>query len=175
MVSRRALWSDTADALIAGRGVPGGMDEQPGHWQPNPQATTPPGAVPQALAENQARSWALGAHISALAGFLVPFGNILGPLIVWLLKKDQSPFVDDQGKEALNFQIFVSIIMLALGVLFGIGVLLTIVLIGALLVPLVAIAMLVVAVGAAIFAIIGGVKANEGVAYRYPWTMRFIK
>jgi len=51
------------------------------------------------------RTWAMLCHLSGLAGYVVPFGNIFGPLIIWLIKRDQSWFVDDQGKEALNFQI----------------------------------------------------------------------
>ncbi len=55
------------------------------------------------------RSLGLACHLLALAGLVVPFGNILGPLIMWLVKKDESAFVDDQGKEALNFNITISI------------------------------------------------------------------
>ena len=45
------------------------------------------------------KTWGMIAHLSALAGFVIPFGNLIGPLIVWLIKKDTMPFVDDQGKE----------------------------------------------------------------------------
>ncbi|MCX7555760.1 DUF4870 domain-containing protein [Xanthomonadaceae bacterium JHOS43] len=109
----------------------------------------------------EARQWGLFAHLSALAGLVIPFGNILGPLIIWQIKKAEMPFVDDQGKEALNFQITVAIAMLVCFVLMMI-------VIGFLLLPLVGIAALV-------FTIIGGIKANEGVAYRYPFTLRLIK
>ncbi|MFV1964993.1 MAG: DUF4870 domain-containing protein, partial [Pirellulaceae bacterium] len=52
------------------------------------------------------RQWAMFAHLAALSGYIgIPFGNIIGPLIVWMIKKDESSFVDDQGKESLNFQI----------------------------------------------------------------------
>ena len=62
----------------------------------------------------QARQWAMFCHYSAFFWFLVPMiGNVLGPLIVWQLKKDMDPFVDEQGKEALNFQIAVTIAGLA--------------------------------------------------------------
>ncbi len=107
------------------------------------------------------RQWGMIAHLSALAGLIVPFGHLLGPLIVWLVKKDTMPFVDDQGKEALNFQITLSI---ALFVCF----LLIFVAIGIVLMPLVGLAGLILAV-------IAGIKANEGVAYRYPFTLRLIK
>ncbi|RMU25932.1 TonB system transport protein ExbD [Pseudomonas savastanoi] len=56
-----------------------------------------------------ARQWAMFCHLSAFAGLMFPFGNLLGPLIIWQLKKDSDPFIDAQGKEALNFQITVAI------------------------------------------------------------------
>ena len=63
--------------------------------------------APQVSKDDQ--NWAMACHLSALAGFLVPFGNIAGPLLVWLLKRAEIPLVDAHGKEALNFQITVSI------------------------------------------------------------------
>ncbi|HEX9780225.1 MAG TPA: DUF4870 domain-containing protein [bacterium] len=109
----------------------------------------------------QARTWGLFCHLSALAGFLIPLGNILGPLIVWLVKRQELPFVNDQGKEALNFQITVTLAMLGC-------LALTLVVIGVLLLPVVGILALVLTVVAA-------VKANGGLAYRYPVNLRLIK
>ena len=51
------------------------------------------------------RNWAVACHLSALAGLMFPLGSVLGPLVVWLLGRDRSAFVDAQGKEALNFQL----------------------------------------------------------------------
>jgi hypothetical protein len=94
------------------------------------------------------------AHLLGIFGFI-------GPLIIWLIKKDQSPFVNDQGKEALNFHL-----MLLIGILIGS---LTICLgIGLVIVP-------VVWVCGVVFSIIGCLKARDGIAYRYPFTIRFIK
>ena len=103
------------------------------------------------------------AHLIALSGIIVPIvGNIGGPLIIWLMKKDQSPFVDDQGKESLNFQIWVLIVALLLSPTICI-------VIGFFLLPALGIA-------AAVLSVIAGIKANEGVAYRYPLTpLRLIK
>ncbi len=126
---------------------------------PNDVVTPPP--APSGTPSAEEKQWALFAHLSALAGFVIPFGSILGPLIIWLIKKDTMPFVDDQGKEALNFQITVAI---ALFVCF----LLIFVLIGLLLIW-------VVAIGALVLTIIAGIKANEGVAYRYPFALRLVK
>jgi uncharacterized protein len=107
------------------------------------------------------RTMGMLCHLLALAGLVIPFGNVLGPLVIWLMKKDQSWFVDDQGKESLNFQISLTIYMIIAGVL-------VFVLIGILLLPLIGIAGLVLTVIAAL-------KANEGVTYRYPATIRLIK
>ncbi|MCI3943040.1 hypothetical protein K0038_00028 [Pseudomonas syringae] len=108
-----------------------------------------------------ARQWAMLCHLSAFAGLMFPFGNLLGPLIIWQLKKDADPFIDAQGKEALNFQITVAIAA-------TISMLLILLVIGFALLPL-------VGIGAAVLAIIAGVKANDGVDYRYPFTWRLIK
>lgn len=110
---------------------------------------------------NDERNWGMLAHILALAGYLlIPFGNILGPLVVYLMKKDQSAFVADQARESLNFQISMTIYFMIAGVLIF-------VLIGMVLLPVLWIAGLVLTIMAAI-------KASSGVAYRYPLTIRLI-
>jgi uncharacterized Tic20 family protein len=109
----------------------------------------------------EVRQWAMFCHFAAFLGMLFPFGNLLGPLILWQIKKDSDPFIDAQGKEALNFQITVSLAMVA-------STFLMLLLIGFALFGL-------VAVGALVLTIIAGIKANEGVAYRYPFTWRLIK
>jgi uncharacterized protein len=119
------------------------------------------------------RQWAMFAHLSALLGGLVTagwgasLGCLVGPLIIWLVKKDTMPFVDDQAKEALNFNITIAGIMLVLFVLgivtLGIGFLIAL--------PI----MLVVGLGALVLIILAAIKANEGVAYRYPFAIRLVK
>lgn len=109
----------------------------------------------------EARKWAMLAHLSGFLGCIIPFGSLIGPLLVWQLKKDQSPFIDDQGKEALNFQISVALAGL-------VCLLLMIVIIGMLLIW-------VVIIGAVVLMIIAAIKANEGQAYRYPFCWRIIK
>lgn len=110
----------------------------------------------------QARQWAMFCHYSAFFWFLVPMiGNVLGPLIVWQLKKDMDPFVDEQGKEALNFQITFSILLMICGVLAWI-------LIGF---PLMAL----ISVVALVLVVIAGIRANEGKSYRYPFCWRIVK
>jgi uncharacterized Tic20 family protein len=119
------------------------------------------------------RKWALFAHLSILAGGLLTwgwaasFGSFLGPLVIWLVKKDTMPFVADQAKEALNFGITLTILCVALLMLtilsLGVGAILTI--------PL----FLLIGLGALVLCIIAAIKANEGVAYRYPLTLRLVK
>ena len=120
----------------------------------------PLGPPPPADPQNE-RMWATLCHLTALVGYVgVPFGHILGPLVVWLIKKDELPFVDDQGREALNFQISVTI--------YGfLCVPLVFLLIG---IPL----LIAVALFQIVATIIGGVKASTGVAFRYPLCIRFL-
>jgi len=106
------------------------------------------------------RTFAMLAHLSALSGFVIPFGNIIGPLLIWMIKKDEMPFVDDQGKESLNFQISIFIYLVVSAVLI-------IVLIGIVL-------LIVVGIFSLIATIIAAVKANDGVKFRYPLCIRFI-
>jgi uncharacterized Tic20 family protein len=109
-----------------------------------------------------ARTWGMLCHLTALSGFVgVGFGFVLGPLVCWLVKKNDYEFVDDQGKEALNFQITMFIALVVSGVL-------CIVFIGFVLAP-------AVVITDVIFTIIGAVKANDGVRYRYPFAWRVIK
>lgn len=108
-------------------------------------------------------------HLSALAGFVgVPFGNILGPLIVWQIKKNEIPSVDLHGKAALNFQITVTLIVLAGAVAALIG---SFFCLGWLLFPLV----VLIALAGLVFAIIAGIKANNGETYKYPFSFEFVK
>ncbi|MCQ4165331.1 DUF4870 domain-containing protein [Tahibacter sp. P2K] len=150
-----------------------GPDLPPVQPPPPPQAAPPPPPPLESGAAISAeeRQWAMFAHLSALLGGILTgaFGGLgvfIGPLVIWLMKKETMPFVDDQGKEALNFNITVAIACLALVVLsvvtLGIGLLIA--------VPL----FLVIAVAWLVFTIIATIKANEGVAYRYPLCLRLV-
>lgn len=107
------------------------------------------------------RQWAMLCHLSALLGLVMPLGHLLGPLVLWHLKREQDPFIDAQGKEALNFQISVTlagfVCLLLMFVFIGI----------------VLFAALMVAV--LILIILAAVRANEGKSYRYPWIWRPIR
>lgn len=127
-----------------------------------------PGSAPGAIAENE-RQWAMFAHLSALAAlFTGGLGAIIAPLVIWLVKKDTMPFVDDQGKEALNFNITVGI---AMAVLLALGTILMVILIGFLFY----LAAFALGVAWLVLVIMATIKANEGVRYRYPMTLRLIK
>lgn len=135
------------------------------------EMTSPPPAPGGAPSADE-KTWGMLAHLSALIGGLLTswvggLGVFLGPLIVWLIKKDTMPFVDDQAKEALNFNITLAIIGIVLLIFtvgtFGIGALIT--------VPL----YVVVALAWLVLTILAAVKANNGEAYRYPFAIRLIK
>ena len=128
--------------------------------QPDPQEVVVP--------VGDERTWALLGHLSAFSAFIVAgLGCVLGPLIIWLVKRDTLPFAADQAKEALNFNITILLAGLALWIItivtLGIGLLLTI--------PL----------GLALFAywlvftIVAAVNANNGIRYRYPFTLRLVE
>jgi len=106
------------------------------------------------------KQWGMLVHLSALTTFIIPFGNIVGPLIVYLLKKDEYEFVRDQGVETINFQITWTIIFIisAVMIIVGIGIL------------------MLIGFGIAwlVLVILGTVAANNGTAHRYPLTIKFL-
>jgi uncharacterized protein len=105
--------------------------------------------------------WVVLCHLTALTLFIgIPFGNIIGPLIIWLIKKHEFPSVDAHGKESLNFQISMTIYTLIAG-------LSVFILVGFILLPAVLIANLVLV-------IIAAIKASNREFYRYPLTIRLI-
>jgi uncharacterized Tic20 family protein len=124
----------------------------------------PPGVTPNEISSEE-RNWAMLTHLSALSTIFIPIpgASILAPLIMWSMKKDSMPYVDYHGKEALNFNIsfFIWGILAVIAgfMLFVIGLVVT--------VPLVFLTWLVLT-------IIGGVKANDGEYYEYPFTIRFV-
>ncbi len=95
------------------------------------------------------RLWATLAHLSIVAVALI------GPLVIWLVKKDDSAFVEEQAKEALNFHITVMIASFVLLITF--------------------VGPIIIGIGALVYGVIAGVEANKGVCYRYPYTLRLIK
>ena len=141
---------------------------------PPPIAPPPPvapalPAAPPPSPESQARTWNMLCHLSALAGFVgVPLGNVLGPLLVWQIKKNEIPSVEIHGKAALNFQLTVLITALAGAI---VAFVLSFFCVGFLLFPLV----ILIGLAGLVFAIIAGLKANDGKDYKYPFSFQLIK
>lgn len=111
--------------------------------------------------EQEARNWAVACHLSSLSAYLgIPFGHVVGPLVIWLMKKDQMPLVADQAREALNFNITITILgaFSLIGAFFLIGI------------P----ALLLLPVVHLIFTIVAAFRASAGEVYRYPFNIRFI-
>jgi uncharacterized Tic20 family protein len=117
-------------------------------------APNPPPAPPNV------RTLTMMCHLSAFAAFFVPLGNIWGPLIFWLVKKDEIPEVDLHGKESLNFQISMTIY-------FVVSAFLILLLIG---IPM----LIAASVYWIVAVILASVRANNGELYRYPLAIRFI-
>lgn len=113
-----------------------------------------------ALSQDE-KNWGMYCHVAVFAGFLFPLGNIIGPLIIWLLKKDRYPFVDYNARQAMNFQITFMIAMI-------VSALLSFVLIGILML-----------LGFGIFALVATIRAilasSRGERYAYPYSIRFIR
>jgi uncharacterized Tic20 family protein len=132
--------------------------------QPLPPVASPPPANP----ESEARTWNMWCHLSVLSAFVIPFGNLLGPFLIWQIKKHEIPSVEAHAKAALNFQLTV---LIALIVGLAVGFILAFVCVGYALFPVVA----AIALCGIILPIIAGVRANEGVDYKYPYTIEFMK
>jgi uncharacterized Tic20 family protein len=109
------------------------------------------------MKKNQQNTNAFLIHISAFAGFVFPFGQIITPLIAWQTLKDRSPFLDEQGKEAINFNLSYTLYAFILSIM-GLG----------------AISVILYLVGISLI-IIAALKAKEGESYKYPFTIKFIK
>ncbi|MGA1838337.1 DUF4870 domain-containing protein [Herbiconiux sp. 11R-BC] len=138
---------------------PGYQAPPPGYQQPQPGYGAPVAAAPLSPADD--KQWAMLGQLGGILGFIPP-------LIIWLVFKDRGPLTNQEAKESLNFQITVAIFVVGLYIL---GTITSFIFIGLLLLPL---AWVVQIVGV-IFAIIAGVKVNQGGTYRYFFNFRFIK
>lgn len=107
------------------------------------------------------RNWAMFCHLAAFAGFLVPFGGIIGPLVIWLSKRDDSTWVNENGKASLNFQLSMLLYMILAAPL-------CLIIIG---IPIIIILWTLKIV----FIIMGTVKASRGEEFRYPLAIPFIQ
>ena len=109
----------------------------------------------------EANQWGMFIHFSVFAGFVVPFAGLVLPIVLWQIKKDQFPICDQHGKVVVNWIISAFIYSL-------ICLVLTLILIGAL-------GFIALGLATIVFAVIGGIKANEGIVWEYPLTIKFLK
>ena len=126
----------------------------------------PPRTGPDSLPRAEDRTWAIGAHLASVAGWVgVPMGHILAPLLVWLIKRDESEYVRIQALESLNFQISMTLYAFAAGIL-------AITIVGLVIaIPL----FIAIIIGDVIYTIIGALAASRGESYRYPLTIRLLR
>lgn len=119
-----------------------------------------PAPAPESISSDE-RQMAMFCHLASLAGYVVPFGNIFGPLVLWLMKRETMPFVNGEGRESVNFQISMTIYMLVAAILcfFCIGVP---ILIGLMIFDIVVV-------------VLACVESSKGSAYKYPLCIRFIE
>jgi uncharacterized protein len=154
----------------SGPGGAAGTGEGEGWWPP-PGSTAPvwtetphPSGLP-----SDVRNWGLAAHLSAYVGAWVALA-FLGPLVVWLIKRDEHPFIDHHAKEALNFNLSFLLYGIVGGVL---AVPIGLLTLGIGLIPIVIVAA-VLLIAWLILPILAAVRAANGEGYRYPFTIRFI-
>ena len=144
-------------------------DETPMQSPMQPPIPRPGGYGPQqnpgGPLSAEERNWAMACHLAAFSGYLgIPFGHILGPLIVWIMKRDTSAFINEHGKEAMNYNISITIY-------FTVCFLVGITIIGLLVAIPAAIAL---GIADIVFRIIAAMKASNGERYSYPMTIRFL-
>jgi uncharacterized protein len=118
-------------------------------------------SVPDHYVRSDERTWSVVVHLAALCALFIPLGHLLGPLVIWLIKRGDMPMVDRHGKEALNFQITVTIAAFVCALLkfIGIGFVLLFVLL----------------VADAVLVVMAAIKTSRGEDFRYPFTWRVIR
>ncbi|MDJ0656295.1 MAG: DUF4870 domain-containing protein [Xanthomonadales bacterium] len=122
---------------------------------------TPNTSAPATDSSREANQWAMFIHFSVLAGFIVPFAGLILPIVLWQLKKDEFPVIDDHGKVVVNWIISALIYSVVCFIL-------TFVIIGIF-------GFMALGLATVLFAIIGGIKANNGELWEYPLTIKIIK
>jgi len=107
------------------------------------------------------RNWAMFCHLSAFAGYFIPFGGVIGPLVIWMSKRDESTWVNENGKSALNFQLsmLLYLVLAAPLCLIVIGI------------PIV----IILVVLRIVFTVIASIKASKGDEFKYPLAIPFLQ
>ena len=146
--------ADAAQPQDAGAGAAG---------MPGAEAPPLPPDLQAANVSKDERTWAMVAHLAALAGFMIPFGNILGPLVVWLVKREESAFVAYHAKQSMWFQIFTAIAVTALAILGFCTMFVTWLLATA------------AGLGAVAYAIYGAIQVSGGKDFEYYWVGPWVR
>lgn len=110
--------------------------------------------------DNTEKQWALASHLGALAGYVVPLGNIIVPLVIYISKRNESEAIANQARESLNFQITITLLVIG-------SLVLTFLIIGMFLLPVVVLLQL-------IFVIIAALAVDKNKLYRYPFSIRLV-
>jgi len=121
------------------------------------------------------RNMAMLCHLISFVGIVLPFGNILGPLVVWLTQRENSSFVDEHGKESINFQLSLMVYSFVGVLLLIVSAILIIVVIGIFILIIVGLLILAFFVFSFVVVIVASVRASNGEMYRYPLSIRFLK
>ena len=129
---------------------------------PPDEQAAPPASPERRHAAPSNTTWGMLCHLLSLCQLLgIPFGNVLGPLVLWLLKRNEDPFVEICGKESVNFQLSMTLyVLLSFALMF--------VFIGFF--TLIAVMLFNI-----VYTLIAAIKASDGESYRYPGSIRFIK
>ncbi len=128
---------------------------------PPPQAAPAPPSTTADEHAKQANQWAMFIHFSIFAGFVIPFAGLVLPIVLWQLKKDEFPSVDAHGKVVVNW-------LISAVIYFLVSLVLTLVFIGVF-------GFMAIGLATLIFAIVGGIKANNGELWEYPLSIKFLK
>jgi uncharacterized protein len=160
-LSDDAQFCPTCGAAVA---APGELAGGPGVW-PGPPPGPPPGSAHPSGLPSEVRNWGVAAHLSAFLGAFVALA-VLGPLVVWLLRREVDGFSERHAREALNFNLTLLMLLAA-------GVVLAVLTLGIGLIVILPVGAFVV-VAWIVLTIVAAVRAPEGREYRYPFTIRFV-
>jgi uncharacterized Tic20 family protein len=128
------------------------------------------------MIDSEAKKWSAFIHLGTLLGYVFSFGHILGPLVLWMMKKDSDPFIDENGKSAINFQISFTIYSIIICIIFFFAAFTLIFSeAGIVFIPMIILFIFVFYLIEIIFIALGASAAYNGEVYRYPLTIRFLK
>lgn len=135
---------------------PGEPPAAPAYGVPGPAYARDPGEL-----TSEVRNLAMAVHLVAFAGIIIPLGNIIGPLVMWLTQRQKHPFIDEAGKQALNFNISITIyaFVSAIAILIVIGFFF----------------LFAVAIAWIVFVIMAAIRTNNGDSYEYPLAIPFLR